>query len=387
MALRVALVGPYPEDPKRPYGGVETAFAALLDGLRTIADLDLHVLTFARGAGATGRESVDGVSVVRLPGRVHLNQATCFASDRRALRRALSELRPDVVHAQEALGYGYAALKTAGSAPVVVSIHGLVREARRHGASTVQRLRMIPAVRVERFCVHHARFLLQPTRYPEEYFGSEIGGEIFDVGNPIADAFFEASARPEPGRVLFSGSILPLKRVIDLVEAVAGVRANAPLVKLIVAGDMPDPDYAARVRRRIAELALEQTVELRGRLSREELLGEYERACMVVLPSAQETSPMAIGEAMAVGVPVVATDVGGVRQLLVDGASGLLFRPGDVEALTRHISTLLNDAELRSSLASRARDEARSRFRSAAVAGRVRDVYLHALETHATARP
>jgi glycosyltransferase involved in cell wall biosynthesis len=246
---------------------------------------------------------------------------------------------------------------------------------------------MIPAVRVERFCVRHARFLLQPTRYPEEYFGDEISGEIFDVGNPIADVFFHASARPEPGRVLYSGSILPLKRVVDLVDAVAAVRASSPLVRLIVAGDMPDADYAARVRGRIAQLALEQTVELRGRLSRDELLGEYERASVVVLPSAQETSPMAIGEAMAVGVPVVATDVGGVRQLLVDGQSGLLVRPGDVAALAKHISTLLDDAELRRSLAARAQGEARSRFRSVAVAERVRDVYLRALESHSTARP
>jgi glycosyltransferase involved in cell wall biosynthesis len=108
------------------------------------------------------------------------------------------------------------------------------------------------------------------------------------------------------------------------------------------------------------------------------MLDEYRRAAVFVLPSAQETSPMVIAEAMAAGVPVVATRVGGVPYLVEDGRTGFFVEVGDIDGLAQRVGDLLGDERTRRSFAAAARSRA-EQFRTAAVAARVRTVYEEAV--------
>ena len=369
--MRVALVGPY-SSPGRPRGGVESSFQNLLAGLASQGDLDLDVLTFTKASEEDG--DANGIAVHRLAAPTRFNNLTFYRGSRQVLARALEQLRPEIVHAQDALGHGYVCLRTARDAPVVVSVHGIVRETRTQLTRARDRLQVdLAGVAVERYCVRHAEFLLQPTPYPQEYFGGEIGGRIVDVGNAVADGFFELEPGPEPGRVLYAGGITPGKRVLDLVEAIARV----PAASLRLAG-AADPGYAAAVARRIRALELEGRVTVLGQLDAAQMRDEYRQAAVLVLPSAQETSPMVIAEAMAAGVPVVATRVGGVPHLIDDGRTGFLVDVGDIDAIAQRVTELLGDERSRRSLAAAARSHA-EQFRAAAVAGRVRSVYEEAV--------
>jgi len=378
--MRVVLVGPYPLDRARFGGGVETSFFNLVAGLRSLEDVEPHVITFVVGAAEARREEADRGSVHYLPGRARLNNLTFYRSNRRHLERVLLDLAPDVVHAQDAAGYGYVALRAARGVPVVVSIHGIVREEPKHLARRVDRVRTrLARIAVERYCIRHAAFLVAPTRYPADYFGSEIRGRFIELDNAVSRRFFDAVAAPEPGRVLYVGGITRGKRLLDLVEAVARVRLRAPGVHLRVAGPASDGEYAARVTARIRELGLGTSVELLGGLPAERLVEEYRRASLLVLPSGQETSPMVIGEAMAVGVPVVATPTGGVPDLVQDGRTGWLVGVGDVAALADRVAQVLLDDAARSATASAAREAAGRRFDPVVVATRARGVYRSAL--------
>jgi glycosyltransferase involved in cell wall biosynthesis len=372
--MRIALVGPY-SSPGRAIGGVESSFQNLLAGLASLGDLELDVLTFTQPDTPELGGDANGIRVHRLTAPKRFNNLTFYRGSRRALGRALEELRPEIVHAQDALGHGYVCLRTARDAPVVVSVHGIVRETRNSLSSSRDRFQAtLAGVAVERYCVRHAGYLLQPTRYPQEYFGAEIGGQIVDVGNAVADALFELEPAPEPGRVLYAGGITRGKRVLDLVEALARV----PGAQLRLAGGAPDPAYAAAVAERIRELQLEGRNALLGQLDTERMLDEYRRAAVLVLPSAQETSPMVIAEAMAAGVPVVATRVGGVPYLVDEGRTGFLVEVGDINALAQRVADLLGDERARRSFAAAARSRA-EQFRAASVAARVRTVYEEAV--------
>jgi glycosyltransferase involved in cell wall biosynthesis len=382
--VRVALVGPYPLDIQRFGGGVEAAFFNLVQGFAVFPDLKIDVVTFVPGATGSRSVVVENANVHYVPGHGRLTNLTLYRRDRRTLRALLDQLRPDVVHAQDALGYGYVCLKCARDEPVVVSIHGIVRETCKQLTSPRARLQAsLAGVAVERYCVRHAAFLVEPTPYPEQYFGAEIRGQIVDVGNGIPDRFFAAEAAPDPGRLLFAGGIVHGKRLLDLVEAVARVSEAVPSVSLRVAGPAPDAEYKAQVVARLQALGMEGRVSFLGPLSAEQLIEEYRHAAIVVVPSAQETSPMVIGEAMAVGVPVVATRVGGIPYLVEAGQTGDLVAVGDVAALAAALRQLLLDEDLRAACGARARERALARFRCSDVAARVRQVYLVALGSSA----
>ena len=383
--MRVVLVGPYPVDPQQARGGVVASFSALIDGLTAASDIDLHIVTFVPGLEARARRTVGGVPIDYLPGTSRAGNLTLHVRERRALERELEELRPDLVHAQDAVRYGYVCLKAARNVPVVVSVHGIVREEVRYlGGLTTRAKARFAQASLERYCIRHALYLVQPTRYPEVYFDGEIRGRIVDVGNPIADRFFSDARTPQPGRVLYAGGIMPRKRVLDVVEAMPHVLSVSPDASLRIAGAEIDPEYGARVRARVKELDLESRVTLLGGLSPERMLAEYRDAHVLVLPSAQETSPMVIGEAMAAALPVVATRVGGVEYLVEEGVTGHVVEVGDIETLARRISGILDDSRVSEAMSTAAREKAGRLFRPSAVAARVREVYTEALRSAQT---
>jgi glycosyltransferase involved in cell wall biosynthesis len=101
-------------------------------------------------------------------------------------------------------------------------------------------------------------------------------------------------------------------------------------------------------------------------------------ADLFVMSSHSEGLPLVLLEAMSAGVPVVATRVGGIPYLVDDGRTGFLVGVGDVDALTARLSELLGDDAKRRAFGEAARARAAERFKPAAVAARVRDVYIEA---------
>jgi glycosyltransferase involved in cell wall biosynthesis len=152
--------------------------------------------------------------------------------------------------------------------------------------------------------------------------------------------------------LLTAGRIDPEKNPILLVEAMAELERRRPdTYRLVWAGVGP---LADDVRRRAAELRIEDRIDLRGYVPfRPELLEHYRRAHAFVHVSLTEGVPQVLAEALASGTPVVATDVGGVRAALDDGRAGLLVPPSSADALAAAVIRLTDDERLRSELVGR----------------------------------
>jgi glycosyltransferase involved in cell wall biosynthesis len=363
-------------------GGVESAFSNLVTGLAALQNVEPTVVTFVPEVTESKR-GADGVEVHYLPASRRLGTATLYSRERRILRQILHSSRPDVVHAQDTLRDGYVCLRTQREAPVVVSVHGIVREEVKYAQDLALRMRLwLAAVPMEAYCIRHASYLAAPNRYAERYFGNEIRGTITDVGNPLPERLFAVEPAPEPGCILFSGALMPRKSVGDLVDAFPRIVATVPEARLHIAGGQRDSAHVALVRRKIDELDLRDRVTMLGQLGADAMLEEYRRASVLALPSRQESSPMAIGEAMAVGVPVVATRVGGIPDLVEDGVTGHLVEPGDVVGLATRIADVLRDPAARAALGAAGRARANERYRPDVVARRVRSVYETAVTGH-----
>jgi glycosyltransferase involved in cell wall biosynthesis len=125
---------------------------------------------------------------------------------------------------------------------------------------------------------------------------------------------------------------------------------------LWIAGDEEREGDLARARTRLEELDLEDRCQLVGTVRGESKTQLLDEASLFVLPSYNEGLPMAILEAMAAGLAVVATPVGGIPEVIRDDYNGFLVTPGDVEALAEKLAILANDRHLREVMGRRGRE-------------------------------
>jgi glycosyltransferase involved in cell wall biosynthesis/uncharacterized membrane protein len=201
-----------------------------------------------------------------------------------------------------------------------------------------------------------------------------------DVGS-----FARASSSGNPPRLISVGRFAYPKDYATLVEALAAV--GAPYRAVLVGGGPVRAAVAGEVRRR----GLARQVEIVG--TRRDVAELLALSDLFVLSSRSEGLPISVLEAMASGLPVVATDVGGVSELVVDGETGLLVQPGDAAALAAAVERLLRDRELRREFGASARLRAERlfdapRFREAHLRLYRRELERRGLPVpHATAAP
>jgi glycosyltransferase involved in cell wall biosynthesis len=145
----------------------------------------------------------------------------------------------------------------------------------------------------------------------------------------------------------FAGRLTAQKSLETALEAIARV----PGATLVVAGE---GDRLDALRTRASELGLNGRVRFLGPQPRERVLELFRAADGALLSSAWENFPHTVVEALATGTPVIATDVGGVREAVEDGRNGLVVPPGDVDALASALRRYVDDPELRARLQSEA---------------------------------
>ena len=174
----------------------------------------------------------------------------------------------------------------------------------------------------------------------------------------------------EPYSIFLSQGDYPLKGFHYLLRALPRVLEQFPEAHVYVAGSniievgtfkdrLKLSAYGKYIRKLIRDNRLYNQVTMLGRLTAEEMKEQYLRSHLYVLPSALENSPNSLGEAMMLGVPCVAADVGGVHNLLTDGGDGMLYPAGDVEALADRIIEIFTKEAIVERFSDNARKHAR----------------------------
>ena len=190
--------------------------------------------------------------------------------------------------------------------------------------------------------------------------------------------------RPErrrvPGRVMVtSSSDVPMKGLVPLLEAVSKLRTERDVELLVIGKPRPD----GRVARTIDRLGLESTVRCASGMDDDELAGLYSEAEVAVVPSLYEGFSLPAIEAMACGVPLVATTGGALPEVVgSNGETALLVAPDDPGALANAIGRVLDDPDLARSLGRRGRDRVLGAFTWRATAEGTADQYRLAIEEH-----
>jgi glycosyltransferase involved in cell wall biosynthesis len=209
------------------------------------------------------------------------------------------------------------------------------------------------------------------------------------IDNPIADSFFDVDWHFEPGRIFCCGRIRPLKNTLGMIRAFAkvsqrfgektvAVPATAKRAQLRLAGSA-EPAYLRLCRQQIKALNLGSNVHILGNLNIEDVQSELSKANCLVIPSFQEHAPLAVEEAMAVGVPVVGARVGAIAEMVEHGETGFLVDPYDIEDIAEAILRILCQESLARSMSQYAKQVAERRFKASAVSQKTLAAYSQIL--------
>jgi glycosyltransferase involved in cell wall biosynthesis len=363
--VRVALVTNVPEDFHRPRGGVQSTAVALIRALASRPDIALHVIA------ANANVTQDRV-VCLGPARLYYRRARALpvlvgalTEQRRIVTRMLRRLQPDIVHACDTSYFkiGYS------GCPVLYQLQGSICTDTTFGRRFT-RLRHYAWRRLEERALRAADAVLVNSPAVADLIAPQRTERVYVADEPVNAEFFGVQRSPRPCTVLFLGKLSLPKNPIALVRAIALLREKRVPVECRFVGAI-DPAYAPVVDAALEEYGVRHVCTLLGCLSRGELIEELCAATVLAHPSLQEHAPAAISEAMVIGVPVVASAVGGIPQMVSDGETGFLVAAGNIIELATRLEQLLTDSDLQQRMSAAARAIAAERFSGEAAAARM----------------
>jgi hypothetical protein len=288
---------------------------------------------------------------------------------------------PDVIESGES---GALILARKPIAPLIVRLHGSSYAFQKFSSGSVA-----PGTRLDRrlevAALRRCAAISAPSRFQALEASRDTGcalDEIAVIPNPLAARLLAEASRPaaetDTGTVLYTGRMAPVKGIPHLLDAARQVCETAKDARFVLAGPW-------QMGKTPPEFGFGKDGELnggrvswKGHVSWEEMAALYRRAAVFVMPSWFESFGISVIEAMAFGLPVVASRAGALPETVQDGITGLLVPPGDSDALARAVLKLLEDPALRRRMGLAGQQRAREYYAADRVARQTLDLYERA---------
>lgn len=338
-----------------PYkdGGLARYSYELINALRGMG-LDLRLIIAIPKAETKPEE--DYIEAIELPSYIYNTRFLCylFFSWKLYFKKIFRRKEEfDVFHVLNQFGYLFAPLP---KSKLIFTVHNTIARValHPHGNTRLDRLTRRVFYSVLSFWERHlckaADKVITVSNSPKEdliKFHRIPPHKIKTIYNGIDKLKFatlNSEMRPDRKNLLFVGRLVPRKGVEYLIEAVWLIRGKGQDVCLYIVGK-GEKGYELKLKRLVRNYGLEKEVKFLGFVSDEELGSIYSEADIFVLPSLIEGFGLVLLEAMAYGKPVVASDIGGVNEVVRDGKDGILVKPKEPEGYAGAIIRLLqNDA-------------------------------------------
>ncbi|MFT3931304.1 MAG: glycosyltransferase family 4 protein [Spongiibacteraceae bacterium] len=369
----LAMVTPYPAHANHVRGGVESVAATLIKGLQELNLFDIHIVSPV-SQSAVSIEERDGIHIHWVPSGKLPGVLRYWTTERQAIQQRLNEINPDITHFQGVTGWsiGY-------KRPYVVTIHGIAEKDALYTKAYFPKLRYLLISAVERFARKRAPHIISISPYVLSELQNQFSGQISNLENPVDGAFFDIPYEVEEKNILYVGRIIERKNIQGLINSFAVLAKSVKDAKLLLGGTADSPQFMNDCKNQAKQLGLSKRILFLGNINHNELPAKLATAKCLILLSHQETAPMAIEEAMAVGVPVVASKICGIPFMIDEGVTGYLVQPNNPLEAAAALAKILKDDQQAAIMSAQCRKTARNRFHYMYIAQKTAEIYFNIL--------
>ena len=367
--MNIIQVGSYPLSADCIHGGVESSVYGLTQAL-VRAGHTVDVFDYPRIGGRDASERLGLLTIHRYANTGKHNEDAMQRG--KEIFRDIVALHPNAVHVHgtgKLSGAIYEAAQNYGI-PVVLTVHGLLHEekkqALRRKFSLKHLYQYIVQTRSEMDVLNRASRIIVDTPYVERMLTQyrQKGKltqlpKIYVIPQGISAAYYDLSCTQEGKIILSVGSISPRKGHLYTIKMFNALREKGIKAKLRFIGSLADNNYYAQLTKSIQESPYCKDIRLETNVSQEELFVAYKTSKLFVLHSQEESQGIVFAEAMATGMPVVATKVGGVSEVVEDGKDGFLCEFGDAISMAIMVEDILTDEKVWQSLSKHAKQAAK----------------------------
>ena len=387
--MRVLWLAPYPLQEltdklqiKKPLSvGTGMWLLHLSQALVKHDSIELHILTFSHSISYDQYFQLKGIHfhVIHYgfplfgkgPSLFYFNRLTRYRSLLASIEQKIKTIQPELIHAhgtEEA--YSLAALNS--KLPSVTSIQGIIHEYYQAVPSLEFRLQLP----IERVCLEKNKHFGCRTQWDssvvKQFNPTACIHYMPEAINPL---YFRTPRQPQDSPVVtFVGTLVNRKGISILIQAIPIIARQISIVSFIIIGS-GNQAYVRSLQTWADKQGVGDRIEWLGRQDPAGIAATLAKSSVYVLPTYMDNSPNSLCEAMAMGLPVISTEVGGVPSLIDPEETGLLVPVNDANRLAQAIIRVLTDEQLARHLAKQARLTAENRNFPTNVADTTLDVY------------
>jgi len=376
--IRLAFLTTDNRDHHRRYDLADPFFGpapeALLKGLAGIPDIETHVISCTQKPMHSSNMIMGNIFFhsLHVPkwGWLRSGYLGCW----RAVGAILKKLNPDVIHAHgterdcavSALGH---------SIPTVLTLHGNIRRVAKIFYAPPLSFWWLQA-RLEGLVIPRFDGVICLSNHAYRQV-SRQARKTWIIPNAVDPSFFEIERRPAPpSKLLCVATISPLKNQLGLIHSLQAFPLKHPYELYFYGAVDRDSDYG---RAFFAAIARSSNLFYGGVLDRAALAAELSKASVLILPTKEDNCPMVILEAQAAGVPVIASNIAGIPDLIKNGMTGLLTEPDSPVTMPQALEKLLGNKALDNQLSELGRKQALALFHPRHIANRHLEIYQSVL--------
>lgn len=345
--MRIVQIGPYPINENLIQGGVEASVYGLSHEQSKASDV--FILDIPRLGIEDKTEVTERTTIFRFhnPGP-HIRDASKRVQD---ILQIIKEIKPDVCHLHGTGKFSWAMIKAIRSLsiPIALTVHGLIhvekKNALTHHFSLKKAYQFVTQSLYERKILSSLKTVIVDTEYVARAINNyrlRRTPAMIVIPQGISQDFFQTKCSSESNSILSVGSISRRKGHLLLIQAFSIAAAKLKEIQLTICGVLADEAYFSELKNYISTLSCRDRISLRANISKEELIQLYQNAHIFALHSQEESQGIVFAEAMATGLPIIATRVGGIPDIVTDGMTGFLSDFGNVNSFSDAILRVFN---------------------------------------------